>query len=141
MHLRLCFIVFFFLMIRRPPRSTRTDTLFPYTTLFRSRDKAATSRWWGELRAEAAAAFGRSIGVRTRTAYRRAVRFRRDDHLRLFGDRDAAREIPAPRTVGRGDCRNRERARAAQPRHHRLFGADDRQIGRAPCREKVCPYV
>src|SRR3546814_11679456 len=30
------FTLFFFLMIRRPPRSTRTDTLFPYTTLFRS---------------------------------------------------------------------------------------------------------
>src|SRR3546814_15004778 len=30
------FEFFFFLMIRRPPRSTRTDTLFPYTTLFRS---------------------------------------------------------------------------------------------------------
>src|SRR3546814_3662725 len=30
------FMCFFFLMIRRPPRSTRTDTLFPYTTLFRS---------------------------------------------------------------------------------------------------------
>src|SRR3546814_1314477 len=29
-------MAFFFLMIRRPPRSTRTDTLFPYTTLFRS---------------------------------------------------------------------------------------------------------
>src|SRR3546814_2599705 len=29
-------VVFFFLMLRRPPRSTRTDTLFPYTTLFRS---------------------------------------------------------------------------------------------------------
>src|SRR3546814_1096909 len=29
-------VLFFFLMIRRPPRSTRTDTLFPYTTLFRS---------------------------------------------------------------------------------------------------------
>src|SRR3546814_14614458 len=28
--------LFFFLMIRRPPRSTRTDTRFPYTTLFRS---------------------------------------------------------------------------------------------------------
>src|SRR3546814_3013591 len=28
-------------MIRRPPRSTRTDTLFPYTTLFRSRRPAA----------------------------------------------------------------------------------------------------
>src|SRR3546814_16103568 len=29
-------LLVFFLMIRRPPRSTRTDTLFPYTTLFRS---------------------------------------------------------------------------------------------------------
>src|SRR3546814_14012929 len=36
------FFVFFFLMIRRPPRSTRTDTLFPYTTLFRS---VPTSIW------------------------------------------------------------------------------------------------
>src|SRR6056297_4074274 len=34
------FLTFFFLMIRRPPRSTRTDTLFPYTTLFRSADHA-----------------------------------------------------------------------------------------------------
>src|SRR3546814_14351006 len=32
--------VFVFLMIRRPPRSTRTDTLFPYTTLFQSLDGA-----------------------------------------------------------------------------------------------------
>src|SRR3546814_18433541 len=30
------YLVLFFLMNRRPPRSTRTDTLFPYTTLFRS---------------------------------------------------------------------------------------------------------
>src|SRR3546814_14843412 len=30
------YLLFFVLMIRRPPRSTRTDTLFPYTTLFRS---------------------------------------------------------------------------------------------------------
>src|SRR3546814_13069180 len=30
------FLLFFFYMIRRPPRSTRTDALFPYTTLFRS---------------------------------------------------------------------------------------------------------
>src|SRR3546814_20054298 len=35
---RLCLC---FLMIRRPPRSTRTDTLFPYTTLFRSIDGTA----------------------------------------------------------------------------------------------------
>src|SRR3546814_2205665 len=33
----------FFLMIRRPPRSTRTDTLFPYTTLFRSESTPAVA--------------------------------------------------------------------------------------------------
>src|SRR3546814_5218066 len=32
----MAFVFVFLLMIRRPPRSTRTDTLFPYTTLFRS---------------------------------------------------------------------------------------------------------
>src|SRR3546814_19733877 len=39
-------------MIRRPPRSTRTDTLFPYTTLFRSRvpdDLAAALRGWTNI--------------------------------------------------------------------------------------------
>src|SRR3546814_4409260 len=35
--------LFFFLMIRRPPISTRTDTLLPYTTLFRS---LRGCRWW-----------------------------------------------------------------------------------------------
>src|SRR3546814_16627323 len=51
------FRYYFFLMIRRPPRSTRTDTLFPYTTLFRSasvrsaiRDNAINAQkaraWW-----------------------------------------------------------------------------------------------
>src|SRR3546814_12288521 len=35
-HSHILDMVLFFLMIRRPPRSTRTDTLFPYTTLFRS---------------------------------------------------------------------------------------------------------
>src|SRR3546814_17584275 len=34
--MKVLMFVFVFLMIRRPPRSTRTDTLFPYTTLFRS---------------------------------------------------------------------------------------------------------
>src|SRR3546814_19991453 len=38
----LIYVVLFFLMIRRPPRSTRTDTLFPYTTLFRSADEYRT---------------------------------------------------------------------------------------------------
>src|SRR3546814_16780846 len=37
-------MMFFFLMIRRPPRSTRTDTLFPYTTLFRSAARPVATR-------------------------------------------------------------------------------------------------
>src|SRR3546814_9778561 len=37
-------VFLFFLMIRRPPRSTRTDTLFPYTTLFRGLDPAVGAR-------------------------------------------------------------------------------------------------
>src|SRR3546814_1954266 len=52
------YIMFFVLMIRRPPRSTRTDTLFPYTTLFRSpqdrpgalRRAAPLLRWPGARR-------------------------------------------------------------------------------------------
>src|SRR3546814_11094855 len=37
-------------MIRRPPRSTRTDTLFPYTTLFRSRELVTSlERWLAEV--------------------------------------------------------------------------------------------
>src|SRR3546814_4044405 len=45
--LLICYMCLYFLMIRRPPISTRTDTLFPYTTLFRSlatRGKALIGR-------------------------------------------------------------------------------------------------
>src|SRR3546814_6195777 len=51
-------------MIRRPPRSTRTDTLFPYTTLFRSRSR---SRQPWLQKGECAAAVGlRQTGQRAR---------------------------------------------------------------------------
>src|SRR3546814_16837894 len=57
--------VFFFLMLRRPPRSTRTDTLFPYTTLFRSFNRPWWDRLFGTYRAEPAAGHeGMTIGVR-----------------------------------------------------------------------------
>src|SRR3546814_8726092 len=44
--------VFFFLMIPQPPRSTRTDTLFPYTTLFRSLRSGAGDRAGDRSRAD-----------------------------------------------------------------------------------------
>src|SRR3546814_13073685 len=40
-------------MIRRPPRSTRTDTLFPYTTLFRSQAARANAKKFGGKKAAA----------------------------------------------------------------------------------------
>src|SRR3546814_20703174 len=45
----LIFFGFFFLRIRRPPRSTRTDTLFPYTTLFRSAAGAGSAADSGRI--------------------------------------------------------------------------------------------
>src|SRR3546814_2995117 len=48
-----CFSVFLFLMIRPPPRSTRTYTLFPYTTLFRSPVFASAARHFAVDKAEA----------------------------------------------------------------------------------------
>src|SRR3546814_595576 len=79
--------VIFFLMIRRPPRSTRTDTLFPYTTLFRSNALFAAEEM-GVTRANAARmrmasrdpevrkmlgglpGFGKSLGLDDDWAYR-----------------------------------------------------------------------
>src|SRR3546814_4733068 len=100
----LCFIFFFFLMIRRPPRSTRTDTLFPYTTLFRSAhvlpqllrdapDRGLYRRASRPRTAEDAAAERASVPLRHR---------RNRNAVRLHGHRGAA--------AGPSD-------------RHRLFGA------------------
>src|SRR3546814_1873975 len=64
------FRLFFYLMIRRPPRSTRTDTLFPYTTLFRSRACGVSSG--GQVRRREHGG-GRVSSRRDRDALRRSV--------------------------------------------------------------------
>src|SRR3546814_10740441 len=62
--------VFFFLMIRRPPRSTRTDTRFPYTTLVRSGGRAGSGgRWWDGSEG----AGRRPKGIRTRVPACRSI--------------------------------------------------------------------
>src|SRR3546814_21174796 len=43
---RSCFILIFYLVLRLPPRSTRTDTIFPYTTLFRSLEEGHREEWF-----------------------------------------------------------------------------------------------
>src|SRR3546814_1645383 len=65
--------IFFCLMIRRPPRSTRTDTLFPYTTFFRSgrnivRDRRARRRSGPAVSQPEKAARGEDRGRRRRGA-------------------------------------------------------------------------
>src|SRR3546814_10014189 len=50
-------------MIRRPPRSTRTDTLFPYTTLFRSIAEVYRNQVAGNIKAGAALAFAHGFNV------------------------------------------------------------------------------
>src|SRR3546814_9192004 len=76
-------------MIRRPPRSTRTDTLFPYTTLFRSgaaRGDARLSplggcRGAGDGGDRADAGRGCAADVRAwRTRLLRTLRFRSEEH-------------------------------------------------------------
>src|SRR3546814_4502812 len=66
-------------MIRRPPRSTRTDTLFPYTTLFRS-DRTGDR----VLRADAASRAGMAAADHHRL-------LRRPDHVLVVLGRDCAR--------------------------------------------------
>src|SRR3546814_1720144 len=72
-------MLFFFLMIRRPPRSTRTDTLFPYTTLCRSR-AVVRPRLEDRLDSRVGDAVRTSEG-RSATLQRHRIEFRRA----LFG--------------------------------------------------------
>src|SRR3546814_7003423 len=67
--------LFFFLMRRRPPRSTRTDALFPYTALFRAAERAARQRVLVEHRE-------RILGEFEIEARKRATRAADEDPLR-----------------------------------------------------------
>src|SRR3546814_8917184 len=61
-------------MIRRPPRSTRTDTLFPYTTLFRSRNRKVPAFWVLMTHANLSTRGPPPISVNHQSLHRRSVR-------------------------------------------------------------------
>src|SRR3546814_15079236 len=117
-----CFFGFFFLMIRRPPRSTRTDTLFPYTTLFRSFTFFSTRR-----NAPALAAFFFGSPPHSFFLFPRPFCSKRS----LTGTDPAPILTPAARACAASSMRN-QRRRNRRPGH---------EIGRASCRERVCQYV
>src|SRR3546814_11756688 len=114
--------VFLFVMIRRPPRSTRTDTLFPYTTLFRSgrlnqskerpkRDhKGPVQTWLCPLGRRIVA---QSAGVRINA---------------ISTDSTIADTIV---------MENWRKITPVDPPKNAM----GRKIGRASCRERVCQYV
>src|SRR3546814_17657368 len=105
-------------MIRRPPRSTRTDTLFPYPTLFRS------SPVQGLFRMTTA-----DVEVAGVTIPKGSL-----VNLRYGSANRDERKYECPEVF------NVARANASS---HLAFGAGIHhcKIGRASCRERVCPYV
>src|SRR3546814_11290743 len=114
-------------MRRRPPRSTGTDTLFPYSTLFRSSAVRlnATARQLGLLMGPAVGgalllAFGANLGILINAAL----------YLPFIIWLASAPYGPKFRTVGT----------VVAQRAVRGFG-DIVQIGRASCRERVCQDV
>src|SRR3546814_15999001 len=100
-------------MIRRPPRSTRTDTLFPYTTLFRA--LSAQETMTAGIHAELLAHNHENTRAERLLLCRSAPELRMPQHTAL---------IPA--------------RRATMPP---IRSAWYIQIGRASCRERVCQYV
>src|SRR3546814_4243770 len=76
------YLFIFFLMIRRPPRSTRTDTLFPYTTLCRSRHPRPCTgpRHRGDLRRPARPGLGRHSAQGDRGRDQDRGRHRSEEH-------------------------------------------------------------
>src|SRR3546814_18456701 len=117
-------------MLRRPRRSTRTDPLFPYTTLFRS-DLVIPALGRGTA--------GRLLFARPGHA---AEGGNADDavaavhEVNLAGD--TARQVGGEVKAGRADFLQQH---VALQRRVVAVPAEHEEIGRASCRERVCPYV
>src|SRR3546814_14216183 len=134
---------FFFLMIRLPPRSTRTDTLFPYTTLFRSQT---------DLRHTARAA---GAGQRTPAGLKTSDEADHPHMADPAADHDdpgaGAGVLPALQVdqfrrhggvrPGRYHRLARRLDRAPLPPVRGIMCVPGTELGRATCRERVCQYV
>src|SRR3546814_18757084 len=127
-------------MIRRPPRSTRTDTLFPYTTLFRSRAQhevdakvVGVAPCWRSGSAELAHEHRGRGGVELDDGKLRVVLEGRGAVAGLGRLRHPQLDpVERPRVAAGGLLR---------VRHPVPGGHEVEQIGRASCMARVCPYV
>src|SRR3546814_21149835 len=107
-------------MRRRTPRSTRTDTLFPYTTLFRSVQQTALHKQ------PVVALLDQPVRGAPRLLHQRAAREMRGELIQ-FVVQHALRVAPA--LIGPEEV------------HADALNQDSQQIGRASCRERGCRYV
>src|SRR3546814_1147126 len=102
-------------MIRRPPRSTRTDTLFPYTTLFRSVDKAADAP-----RRAAAISAAENLVVRAGFAAHRGARDLEERREHVVWQPVGDRQRVTPARIGGvehpalGQCETRSEAHTSE---------------------------
>src|SRR3546814_16443601 len=126
-------------MILRPPRSTRTDTLFPYSTLFRS--LAERAPWALVTGVEPLLAERRQAALETRGRTSKCNSQRRDEYCHNHAHEHAQdRQAACPETR----CRVHYRPiPAGGPRGcRRLARAEERQVGKAgvsPCRTRWSP--
>src|SRR3546814_13232308 len=117
-------------MIRRPPRSTRTDTLFPYTTLFRSR--RSTLRGTPQ---RGPPGFLRRPPLRGNRRHRRLPRGNREDEdvSREEGTDEVSSGAQGDGTVMTADNEEKDEALDLLLPWY----VNGTQIGRASCRERV----
>src|SRR3546814_17251158 len=125
-------------MLRRPPRSTRTDTLFPYTTLFRSLSvRIPVAIQGGEARRGQGFVDGCPAfypGIAFRGASGEGRKFGREVRIDQAG-------ITRPRTVMQKAAYDFDALFAQQPKQRIRPTKVEFEIGRASCRDRVCKYV
>src|SRR3546814_12489302 len=138
-------------MIRRPPRSTRTDTLFPYTTLFRSVLPWMISSTSADFRRAVQRLISSSITALIDVSFARLHlsrfslgHYRHGDSVAAIRAAPASRLLPADTTMHPRDTPRRRLwvtpSDAVARRYHR---SEERRVGKecvSTCRSRGAPY-